>query len=60
MPPGLDPSGRKVHFRPTPSAEQVGLDGNHARIAVLKMADGNACLELIEYLHPVAIETEPT
>lgn len=38
----------------------VGLDGNHARIAVLQTPDGTACLELFEYLHPDAIETEPT
>ncbi len=38
----------------------VGLDGNHARIAVLQTPDGNGCLELFEYIHPAAIETEPT
>lgn len=38
----------------------VGLDGNHARIAVLQTPDGHGRLELFEYLHPVAIETEPT
>lgn len=38
----------------------VGLDGNHARIAMLQTPDGNACLELFEYIHPEAIETEPT
>jgi len=38
----------------------VGLDGNHAKVAVLKTPDGNACLELFEYIHPDAIETEPT
>lgn len=38
----------------------VGLDGNHAKIAMLATPDGNVCLELFEYLHPTAIETEPT
>ncbi len=38
----------------------VGLDGNHAKIAVLQTPDGNGRLELFEYLHPDAIETEPT
>ena len=38
----------------------VGLDGNHAKIAVLQTPDGHGQLELLEYLHPAAIETEPT
>ena len=38
----------------------VGLDGNHARIAMLETPDGTGRLELFEYLHPDAIETEPT
>jgi len=38
----------------------VGLDGNHARIAVLETPGGQGQLELFEYLHPDAIETEPT
>lgn len=38
----------------------VGLDGNHARIAMLQTPDGTGRLELFEYLHPDAIETEPT
>ncbi|MEZ0447561.1 VOC family protein [Cellulomonas sp. ICMP 17802] len=38
----------------------VGLDGNHARIAMLQTPDGHGRLELFEYLHPTAIETEPT
>jgi glyoxylase I family protein len=38
----------------------VGLDGNHAKIAVLQTPDGNGCLELFEYIHPDAIETDPT
>ena len=38
----------------------VGLDGNHAKIAMLQTPDGNGRVELFEYLHPPAIETEPT
>ncbi len=38
----------------------VGLDGNHVRIAVLQTPDGAGRLELFEYIHPDAIETEPT
>lgn len=38
----------------------VGLDGNHAKIAVLQTPDGHGRLEFFEYLHPEAIETEPT
>ena len=38
----------------------VGLDGNHARIAMLQTPDGLGRLELFEYIHPAAIETEPT
>jgi glyoxylase I family protein len=38
----------------------VGLDGNHARIAVLETPDGQGQLELFEYIHPEAIETEQT
>ncbi|MCV2488515.1 VOC family protein [Geodermatophilus sp. YIM 151500] len=38
----------------------VGLDGNHARIAMLQTPDGGGRLELFEYVHPAAIETEPT
>jgi glyoxylase I family protein len=38
----------------------VGLDGNHAKIAVLETPDGHGHLELFEYLHPDVIETEPT
>ena len=35
----------------------VGLDGNHAKIAMLQTPDGTGRLELFEYLHPPAIET---
>ena len=38
----------------------VGLDGNHAKIAMLQTPDGQGQLELFEYIHPEAIETEPT
>ena len=38
----------------------VGLDGNHAKIAMLQTPDGHGQLELFEYIHPDAIETEPT
>jgi glyoxylase I family protein len=38
----------------------VGLNGNHAKIAVLTTPDGHGQIELFEYLHPDAIETEPT
>jgi len=38
----------------------VGLDGNHAKIAVLQTPDGHGRLELFEYIHPDAIPTTPT
>ena len=38
----------------------VGLDGNHANIAMLQTPDGQGSIELFEYLHPDAIETDPT
>jgi glyoxylase I family protein len=38
----------------------VGLDGNHAKIAVLQTPDGAGQLELFEYIHPDVIETGPT
>ncbi|MCV7192791.1 VOC family protein [Mycolicibacterium brumae] len=38
----------------------VGLDGNHAKIAMLATPDGHGHLELFEYVHPEAIETTPT
>src|SRR4051794_24016885 len=56
--------GLTVIGRDTVSGERtdtaVGLDGNHARIAMLQTPDGHGRLELFEYLHPEAIETEPT
>ena len=56
--------GLTVVGRDTVSGEwtdtAVGLDGNHARIAMLQTPDGHGHLELFEYIHPDAIETEPT
>lgn len=56
--------GLTVIGRDTVSGEwaetAVGLDGNHARIAMLQTPDGIGRLELFEYIHPDAIETEPT
>ena len=48
--------GLTVLGRATVSGEwadtAVGLDGNHAHIAVLQTPDGNGRPELFEYLHP--------
>ncbi|MCF3937800.1 MULTISPECIES: VOC family protein [Gordonia] len=56
--------GLEVLGRDTVSGEwtdtAVGLDGNHARIAMLQTPDGLGRLELFEYIHPDAIETAPT
>jgi len=56
--------GLTVVGRDTVSGEwadtAVGLDGNHAKIAMLQTPDGQGQLELFEYIHPEAIETEPT
>ncbi|MFI5963445.1 VOC family protein [Streptomyces asoensis] len=56
--------GLTVIGRDTVSGEwtdtAVGLDGNHAKIAMLRTPDGEGRLELFEYIHPEAIETEPT
>jgi glyoxylase I family protein len=56
--------GLTVLGRDTVSGEwtdtAVGLDGNHAMIAMLQTPDGNGRLELFEYIHPAAIETAPT
>jgi len=56
--------GLSVVGRQTVSGEwtetAVGLDGNHAKIAMLQTPDGQGHVELFEYLHPDAIETEPT
>lgn len=56
--------GLTVAGRDTVSGEwadtAVGLDGNHARIAVLQTPDGHGQLELFEHIHPAAIESSPT
>lgn len=56
--------GLTVLGRDTVSGEwtdtAVGLDGNHAKIAMLQTPEGQGHLELFEYIHPEAIETEPT
>ena len=56
--------GLTVLGRDTVSGEwtdtAVGLDGNHAKIAMLQTPDGQGRLELFEDLHPDAIETSPT
>ena len=56
--------GLTVLGRDTVSGEwtdtAVGLDGNHAHIAMLQTPDGSGCIELFEYIHPDAIETSPT
>jgi glyoxylase I family protein len=56
--------GLAVIGRDTVSGEwtdtAVGLDGNHAKIAMLQTPDGQGRLELFEYIHPDAIETKPT
>lgn len=38
----------------------VGLDGNHAKIALLRTPGGEGAIELFQYLHPPAIDTGPT
>ena len=56
--------GLTVIGRDTVSGEwtdtAVGLDGNHSTIAMLQTPEGQGTLELFEYIHPDAIETEPT
>ena len=56
--------GLSVIGRDTVSGEwadtAVGLAGNHAKIAMLQTPDGQGRLELFEYIHPDAIDTEPT
>jgi glyoxylase I family protein len=56
--------GLTVVGRDTVSGEwtdtAVGLDGNSAKIAMLETPDGEGRLELFEYIHPEAIESEPT
>ncbi|WP_426988452.1 VOC family protein [Pseudarthrobacter sp. Y6] len=56
--------GLTVIGRETVSGEwtdtAVGLDGNHANIAMLQTPFGHGRLELFEYIHPEAIESNPT
>jgi glyoxylase I family protein len=56
--------GLTVLGRDTVSGEwtdiAVGLEGNHANIAMLQTPDGNGRLEPFEYIHPDAIETQAT
>jgi glyoxylase I family protein len=56
--------GLTVLGRDTVSGEwtdiAVGLDGNHAKIAMLETPGGQTRLELFEYIHPAANEVEPT
>ena len=56
--------GLTVIGRDTVSGEwtdtAVGLDGNHAKIAMLQTPDGHGRLELFEYIHPKSIESKPT
>ncbi|MFW0787242.1 VOC family protein [Gordonia sp. CPCC 206044] len=56
--------GLTVIGRDTVSGEwtdtAVGLDGNHANIAMLETPDGQGHIELFEYIHPEAIATAPT
>lgn len=56
---GLSVMGRDEISGPW-ADEAVGLDGNHAKIAVLQTPDGHGQIEMFEYIHPQAIETEPT
>ncbi|MGX9671745.1 VOC family protein [Mycobacterium sp. HM-7] len=55
--------GLTVVGRTTVSGEwtdtAVGLDGNHANVAMLETPDGHGRVELFEYIHPEAIESEP-
>ncbi len=55
--------GLEVIGRDTVSGEwtdtAVGLDGNHAKLAMLQTPGGQARLELFEYLHPEANEVQP-
>ncbi|BAX98942.1 glyoxalase [Mycobacteroides stephanolepidis] len=56
--------GLTVVGRATVSGEwtdtAVGLDGNHANIAMLQTPDGHGRIELFEYIHPEAIASNPT
>ena len=56
--------GLTVLGRDTVSGEwldtTVGIEGNHTNIAMLQTPDGQGRLELFEYIHPEAIESNPT
>ena len=56
--------GLTVLGRATVSGEwtdtAVGLDGNHANIAMLQTPDGHGRIELFEYIYPEAIASKPT
>ena len=56
--------GLTVVGRDTVSGEwtetAVGLDGNHANIAMLQTPDGHGRIELFEYINPEVIESAPT
>lgn len=56
--------GLTVVGRATVSGEwtdtAVGLDGNHANIAMLQTPDGHGRIELFEYIHPETIASKPT
>lgn len=41
------------------TARIVGLEGNHAEIAMMRMPDGHGALELTRYIHPTAITPTP-
>lgn len=56
---GLSVLGRDI-VRGEWADTAVGLDGNHVKIALLETPDGHNRLELFEYIHPEAIETQPT
>lgn len=56
---GLTVLGRDV-IQGAWAVTAVGLDGNHVKIVLLQTPDGKGRLELFEYIHPDAIETEPT
>lgn len=38
----------------------VGLDRSHTKIAMLQTPDGQGRIELLEYIHPEALKSEPT
>lgn len=55
--------GLTVIGRDTVSGEGADADGperDHANIAMLQTPDGHGRLELFEYIHPEAIESDPS